>query len=113
GEPVLPERSVQRLEMPKRFTHVRQTEKSECDNNDDGRDGNEKREPAGLFRTEQVEQPNREDRGGRKVRWVRHAEILKREQSAERRRDQIVGDQQKRANDRDHFTAMSQARQNA
>src|SRR5207248_9287080 len=44
---------------------------------------------------------------------MRHAEILKGGQRADRRRDQIICNQQKRADDGDHFAAMAYARVNA
>ncbi len=49
--------AVQRLEMADRFTDVRQTEKSEHDDNDRGRDRNKKRETAGLFRASKLSRP--------------------------------------------------------
>src|SRR5256714_10729766 len=44
---------------------------------------------------------------------MRNAEILKRGQGADRRGHQIIGDEKKRADDRDHFAAMPDARVNA
>src|ERR1043166_833721 len=44
---------------------------------------------------------------------MRHAEILKRRERADRCRDQIVGHEQKRADDGDDFAAMSHARVHA
>ena len=51
-----PKRSVQRLQMSDRFADVRQTEKSEHDDDDRGRYRNQERESAGLFRSEQIKQ---------------------------------------------------------
>src|SRR6059058_3894736 len=44
---------------------------------------------------------------------MRHAEILKGGESADRRRYYIIGDEQKRADDRDDLAAMAHARVNA
>src|SRR5438067_12779475 len=44
---------------------------------------------------------------------MRNAEILKGGQSADRRRNQIIGDEQKRTDDRNDLAAMSHARVNA
>jgi hypothetical protein len=43
---------------------------------------------------------------------MRHAEILKGGQSADRRRYQVIGDKQKRTDDRDDLAAMTHARVN-
>src|SRR5437016_9748253 len=99
--------------MAKRRTQVRKTEKTERDNDNHRRDRNEKREPASLFRTEYVEQSDREDGRGRESLRIRNSEILEGRQGADRGRDQIIGNQQKRADDRDHFAAMPHTRVNA
>src|SRR2546430_9412418 len=44
---------------------------------------------------------------------MRNAEILKGGQSADRRRNQVIGDEQKRTDDRDDLAAMTHARVNA
>src|SRR5205823_10488076 len=44
---------------------------------------------------------------------MRHAEILKSGQSTDRRRYQVIGDKQKRTDDRDDLAAMTDARVNA
>jgi hypothetical protein len=50
GEPVLTERSVQRLEVSKRFTDMGQTKKSERDHDDDRWDRNQEGETSRLLR---------------------------------------------------------------
>ena len=99
--------------MPDRYAEMREAEKSEHDDNDRGWNGNQKREAAGVFRAEQIEQSDEEDRGGGEFFRMRHAEILKGGERADGRRYQVIGDEQKGADDRDDFAAMTHAGINA
>ena len=70
------ETSVQRLKMADGFADVRQTKEPE-NNDDDGRwDRNQKGEPAGLFRSEQIERADDQNGRGGEFFGMRHAEIL-------------------------------------
>ncbi len=111
--PVVLETSVQRLKMAEGFADVRQAKEPQ-NNNDDGRwNRNQKSEPAGLFRSEQIEHADDQDRHGGEFFGMRHAEILKSGKRADGRGHQIIGDEQKRADDGDDFAAMPHARINA
>src|SRR5438046_9696088 len=98
--------------MSYRSPHVRQTEKAEHDDDDESWHRNQKGKAAGVFRSEQVEQPNNEDGGSSEFFRVRNAEVLKPGKRADGRRYQIISDKQKRADDRDDFAAMAHARVN-
>ena len=104
------ESSLQWLQMSERLTDVRQTEKPENDNDNRGRNRDEKREAASLFRTEKVEQSDDENCRGRELFRMRNAKILECRKCADRGRYQIIGDEEKRADDRNHFAAMANAR---
>ena len=111
--PVLPKAAVQRLQMSDRSAEMRETEKSERDDDDHRWNGDEKGEAAGVLRPEQIQQADDEDGRRREFFRMRHAEILKRGKRADRRRDQVIGDEQKRADDGDDFGAMTHAGVNA
>jgi hypothetical protein len=85
--------------MTDRTAEMRETEQSERDDNDQSWNGDEKREPAGMFRAEQIQQADDEDSRGREFFRMRNAEILERGKRADRRSDQIVRDEQKRTDD--------------
>src|SRR5438128_3988364 len=99
--------------MSNRCSQVRQTEESENNNDNGGWHRNQKGESAGVFRSEQIEQPNNEDGRRREFFRVRHAEILKGGKRADGRSDQVIGDEQKRTDNRNNFAAMSHACINA
>jgi len=82
--PVLGECSVQRLQMSERLAEVGQAKETQNDHYERGRKRNEKREAAGLFWSEQVEQSDDKDRSSSKFFWMRHAQILKRRKRADR-----------------------------
>ena len=91
---------------------MRQTKEPQ-NNDDDGRwDRNQKSEPAGLFRSEQIERADDQNRHGGEFFGMRHAEICKSGKRADGRRYQIIGNEQKRADDRDDLAAMTHARIN-
>src|SRR6266568_6244913 len=62
-----------------------------------------------MSRSENIEQSNDEDCGGRKFFGVWHAEILKCRQSANRRRYQIIGDKEECTDDGNDLAAMTHA----
>ena len=99
--------------MSERLAEVRQAEKTQSDHYERGRDRNEKREAAGLFWSEQIEQSDEKDRHRGKFFRMRHAEILKGRKRADRRRHQVIGDEQKRADDGDDLAAMANTGVNA
>src|SRR6266705_2400683 len=88
---------------------MRKTEKSERDDNDRSRNRNQKGETTGVFRPEQIEQTNDENCRGSEFFRMRNTEILKSGKCANRRRHQIIGDEEKRADDGDYFRAMPHA----
>ena len=92
------------------FADVRQTKEPE--NNDDyGRwDRNQKGEPAGLFRSEQIERADDQDRHGGEFFGMRHAEICKSGKRADGRRYQIVSDEKECADNGDDLAAVPHAR---
>ena len=65
------------------------------------------------FAATDLEQPDDQDRERGKSLGMRDAKILKRRERADRRRDQVIGDEQKRADDRNHLGAMTDTRVNA
>src|ERR1700731_3334091 len=95
------------------FTHVRQTEKSEHDDNDQSWHRNQESEAAGVFRSEQIKQSNEENRGSGKFLRMRNAEISKGRKRANGCGYQIIGNEQKRANDRENFATVPYACVNA
>ena len=107
------ESSVQRLQMTERLAEMRQAEKPKNNHDDRGRDRNKKREAAGLFRSEQIEQSDDKNRSRSEFFRMRHAEILKGRKRADRSGHQVIGDEQKRADDGDHLAAMPNTRVNA
>src|SRR5947199_6551883 len=62
---------------------------------------------------EKVEQTDGKDRGGRELLWMRYAEILKGREGADRGGYKIISNEEKSADDRDDFAAMSHAGVNA
>ena len=89
---------------------MRQTKEPE-NNDDDGRwDRNQKSEPAGLLRSEQIERADEQDRHGGEFFGMRHAEICKSGKRADGRRYQIVSDEKERADDGDDLAAVPHAR---
>src|SRR6266705_790822 len=68
---------------------------------------NQKGETAGVFRSEQIEQPDDQDGGGGEFFRMRHAEIGEGGKRADGRGYQIIGDKEKGANDGDDFAAMT------
>src|SRR5438046_8430905 len=99
--------------MSDRSPHVRQTEKAEHDDDDESWHRNQKGKAAGVFRSEQVEQPNNEDGGSSEFFRMRNTEVLKPGKRADGRRYQIISDEEKGADDGDDFGAMAHARINA
>ena len=71
------------------------------------------RETAGVFRSEQIKQTYEEDGRRREFLRMRNAEILKRGKRADRRRNQVIGDEEKRADDGNDLGAMPDAGINA
>jgi len=104
---------MQRLQMSERLAEVGKAKKTQNDHYKRGRERNEKRETAGLFWSEQVEQSDNKNRSSSKFFWMRHAEILKRRKRADRSGHQVIGDEQERADNRDHLAAMPNTRVNA
>ena len=92
---------------------MRKTEETQSNDDDRSRNGDEKRETAGVFRSEQIQQADEEDGCRREFFRMRHAEILKGRERADRRGDQVIGDEQKRADDGNDFGAMADAGVNA
>src|SRR5256886_2693948 len=74
--------------------------------NERRRHENQKRQPASVFRSKKVKQADNQDRCGCEFFRMRHTEVSKCGKRADRRRDQIIGNQQKRAHNRNHFRAM-------
>src|SRR6266480_2439434 len=99
--------------MSNRFPHVRQTEESENNDDDGGWHRNQKGESAGVFRSEEIEQPNNEDGRGSELFRMWNAEVLKPRKRADGRRYQVIRDEKKGADDGDDFGAMAHARVNA
>src|SRR5207302_7466762 len=67
------------------------------------------RETAGVFRAEQIEQADDKDSRGREFLRMRNAEILKCGKGADRSGDQVIRDEQERADDGDDLGAMADA----
>src|SRR5205823_3993837 len=111
--PVLPEAALERLQVSNRSAEMRQAKQTKRDDDDRRRHRDEKRETAGVLRPEQIQQADNKNRSGRKFLRMRDAEILKRGERADRRRNEVIGDEQKRADDRNDFRAMAHARINA
>src|SRR5207249_6051852 len=96
--PVLPERSMQRLQMTKSLAQMRQDKKTQGDHYQRGGHRNKKCEAASLLRSKQVEQSDDKDRCRGKFLRMRDAKVLKGGERADCRRDQIVCYEQERAN---------------
>src|SRR5438093_12857858 len=90
--PVLPERSMQRLQMTKRLTQMRQAKKTQRDHDECSRERNKKCEPASLFRPKQVEQSDDKDRCCGKFLRMWDTQILECGKSTDRGRHQVIGD---------------------
>src|SRR5713101_436563 len=77
ASPVLPESSVQWLQMSESRAEMRKAEKPEHDDDDSGWHRNQKSKPAGVLRSKQIEQPDDEDGRGCKFFRMRNTEVLK------------------------------------
>src|SRR6266567_2354713 len=99
--------------MSNRFPHMRQTEKAENNDDDGGWHRNQKGETAGMFRSEQIEQPDNEDGRGRELFRMRHTEVLKPGKRADGGCYQIIGNKKKCPDNGDNFGAMADARVDA
>src|SRR6266496_5103392 len=92
---------------------MRQTKKSENNDDDGSWHRNQKSETARVFRSEQIEQPDNENGRGSEFFRMRNAEVLKPRKRADGRRYQIIGDEKKGADDGDDFGTVPHACVNA
>src|SRR4029079_11829086 len=89
GLPVVHDTSVQRLELSDRDAQMRQTKSAEYNHDQRRRNRNEKGEAACMFRTEQVEQADGQNRRRRESLRMCQAKILESGERADRGRHQI------------------------
>jgi len=107
--PVVEKTAVQRLDAMDCGAEVWQTEESQENDHNNGRDGNQGGETAGMFGPEEVERANDDNSEPCENFRARHAQVLECGQSANSSGHQVIGDKEKCAYDRNDFRAVPDA----
>src|SRR5580704_15639327 len=107
--PVVNPTAVEWLHIPHSLADMRNNEAAESDDDNHRRHGNQQSQSAGVLRPEIIQCTNEENRARGKNLRERQTEILKGGESTERSSDNIVGDQEERADNGDDLGSMANA----
>ena len=107
--PVFAQATRQRADFVESRAQMWQRERAEDDHDGSREHGDYHRQRAGVFGSQKIERANGRDGCCRENFGVRRAEILEGGQRRDSRRDDVIGDKQKRADDGNDFRAVANA----